>query len=48
MHYPHKTSKVKLARKLGFRARMRTRGPADDRPHAAPDEKSKSSNSPIG
>jgi large subunit ribosomal protein L34 len=25
MHYPHKISKVKRARKLGFRARMRTR-----------------------
>ena len=25
MHYPHKTSKVKRARKLGFRARMRTK-----------------------
>jgi large subunit ribosomal protein L34 len=25
MHYPHKTSKVKRARKIGFRARMRTR-----------------------
>jgi ribosomal protein L34 len=24
MHYPHKISKVKRARKLGFRARMRT------------------------
>lgn len=24
MHYPHKTSKIKRARKLGFRARMRT------------------------
>jgi large subunit ribosomal protein L34 len=24
MHYPHKTSKVKRARKIGFRARMRT------------------------
>ena len=26
MHYPHKTSKVKRARKIGFRARMRTKG----------------------
>ncbi len=25
MHYPHRTSKVKRARKMGFRARMRTR-----------------------
>jgi len=25
MHYPHKTSKKKRARKLGFRARMRTK-----------------------
>jgi large subunit ribosomal protein L34 len=24
MHYPHKKSKIKRARKLGFRARMRT------------------------
>jgi large subunit ribosomal protein L34 len=24
MHYPHKTSKVKRARKIGFRARMKT------------------------
>lgn len=24
MHYPHKTSKVKRARNIGFRARMRT------------------------
>ena len=24
MHYPHKISKVKRARKIGFRARMRT------------------------
>ncbi len=24
MHYPHKISKVKRARKLGFRARMKT------------------------
>lgn len=24
MHYPHKTSKIKRARKIGFRARMRT------------------------
>jgi large subunit ribosomal protein L34 len=26
MHYPHKKSKVKRARKIGFRARMKTRG----------------------
>ena len=25
MHYPHRISKVKRARKVGFRARMRTR-----------------------
>ena len=25
MHYPHKISKVKRARKLGFRARMSTK-----------------------
>jgi large subunit ribosomal protein L34 len=25
MHYPHKTSKVKRARKIGFRARMATK-----------------------
>ncbi|HEX8524393.1 MAG TPA: 50S ribosomal protein L34 [Tepidisphaeraceae bacterium] len=25
MHYPHKISKVKRARKLGFRARMATK-----------------------
>ena len=25
MHYPHRISKVKRARKLGFRARMRTK-----------------------
>ena len=25
MHYPHKTSKVKRARKIGFRARMKTK-----------------------
>jgi large subunit ribosomal protein L34 len=25
MHYPHKTSKIKRARKHGFRARMRTK-----------------------
>jgi large subunit ribosomal protein L34 len=25
MHYPHKKSKVKRARKIGFRARMRTK-----------------------
>jgi len=24
MHYPHRISKVKRARKIGFRARMRT------------------------
>lgn len=24
MHYPHKKSSIKRARKLGFRARMRT------------------------
>ncbi len=24
MHYPHRISKIKRARKLGFRARMRT------------------------
>jgi len=24
MHYPHKKSNIKRARKLGFRARMRT------------------------
>jgi large subunit ribosomal protein L34 len=24
MHYPHKTSKIKRARKIGFRARMKT------------------------
>lgn len=26
MHYPHRISKVKRARKIGFRARMKTRG----------------------
>ncbi len=26
MHYPHRISKVKRARKIGFRARMRTTG----------------------
>jgi large subunit ribosomal protein L34 len=26
MHYPHKISKVKRARKIGFRARMKTPG----------------------
>jgi ribosomal protein L34 len=26
MHYPHRISKVKRARKLGFRARMKTVG----------------------
>jgi ribosomal protein L34 len=26
MHYPHKTSKIKRARAIGFRARMKTRG----------------------
>lgn len=25
MHYPHRISKVKRARKIGFRARMRTK-----------------------
>jgi large subunit ribosomal protein L34 len=25
MHYPHRTSKVKRARKIGFRARMATK-----------------------
>lgn len=25
MHYPHKVSKIKRARKIGFRARMRTK-----------------------
>ena len=25
MHYPHKTSRVKRARKIGFRARMKTK-----------------------
>ena len=25
MHYPHRISKIKRARKLGFRARMRTK-----------------------
>ena len=25
MHYPRRTSKIKRARKMGFRARMRTR-----------------------
>ena len=25
MHYPHRISKIKRARKCGFRARMRTR-----------------------
>ena len=29
MHYPHKTSKVKRARKIGFRARMNTKGGRD-------------------
>ena len=29
MHYPHKTSKIKRARKLGFRARMRTKSGRD-------------------
>jgi len=24
MHYPHRISKIKRARKIGFRARMRT------------------------
>jgi len=26
MHYPHKISKRKRSRKIGFRARMRTKG----------------------
>lgn len=25
MHYPHKTSKIKRAKKIGFRVRMRTK-----------------------
>jgi large subunit ribosomal protein L34 len=25
MHYPHKTSRIKRARKIGFRARMKTK-----------------------
>ena len=25
MHYPHKTSKLKRVRKIGFRARMKTK-----------------------
>jgi ribosomal protein L34 len=25
MHYPHKTSSIKRARKIGFRARMKTK-----------------------
>jgi large subunit ribosomal protein L34 len=25
MHYPHKTSKIKRARSIGFRSRMRTK-----------------------
>ena len=29
MHYPHRISKVKRARKLGFRARMRTKNGRD-------------------
>jgi len=29
MHYPHRISKVKRARKLGFRARMRTKSGRD-------------------
>ena len=29
MHYPHRISKVKRARKLGFRARMATKGGRD-------------------
>ena len=29
MHYPHKISKVKRARKIGFRARMRTKSGRD-------------------
>jgi len=26
MHYPHKKSNIKRAHKIGFRARMRTKG----------------------
>ncbi len=26
MHYPHKKSNIKRARKIGFRARMKTKG----------------------
>ena len=29
MHYPHKISKVKRARKIGFRARMKTKAGRD-------------------
>jgi len=29
MHYPHKTSHRKRARKIGFRARMRTKNGRD-------------------
>jgi large subunit ribosomal protein L34 len=29
MHYPHRISKVKRARKLGFRARMATKNGRD-------------------
>jgi large subunit ribosomal protein L34 len=29
MHYPHKKSKVKRARKIGFRARMKTKSGRD-------------------
>lgn len=29
MHYPHKTSNIKRARKIGFRARMKTKGGRD-------------------
>ncbi len=29
MHYPHRISKVKRARKLGFRARMKTKSGRD-------------------
>ena len=25
MHYPHKTSRIKRARKIGFRARMKSK-----------------------
>jgi len=29
MHYPHKSSNIKRARKIGFRARMKTKGGRD-------------------